>query len=63
MRITHQPSSREESQSSSARPNESPTRCGSCGLLVSAPHGTDADCIAALHDAIDVMRPPLRRTA
>jgi hypothetical protein len=45
------------------RLNASPTVCNSCGVLAATPHGTDADCIAALRFAIDSYRPPLRRTA
>ena len=37
--------------------------CRSCGVLAAAPHGTDADCIAALRQAIDNYQPRLRRTA
>jgi hypothetical protein len=37
--------------------------CRFCGVLATVPHGTDEDCIAALREAIDCWRPPLRRTA
>jgi hypothetical protein len=51
---TRQDSLREESESPSPdRPTAALTRCKSCGLSVVTPHGTDADCIAALHEAID----------